>query len=124
MAQDDTAFSAILELRKIRHAEVEAESSARRKARNAPKRDDINRAAYYILLLSAREAEATGQKDVLRPRLLRLLEDAGFDKEPSAQCVQRSAGRVVTEMKRWIRNRELDREEAAGKALLSAADKE
>ena len=129
MADDtDDDLPEILIRRKRRHARTQARSTARRKARNAPRRDDLARGAYYVLLLTMDEAEKQGEIERaarIRRRMLLMMEDALFDRAASAMVLDGHADTVFQDVKAWVHQRRFaKRREAAAEAeaARSAAD--
>lgn len=124
MAHSSSILARARALQVIEHRQAQARSDAKRKARNAPKRDDINRAAYYVLLLAIREDEMDGSESQLRHRLLRLLAKAGFDEAATKPIVTRHANRAVREMEGWIHMRRPAQEPSDPSSSQSAAEQE
>ncbi|NEU14892.1 hypothetical protein G3T14_22830 [Methylobacterium sp. BTF04] len=106
MADDtDDDLPEILIRRKRKHARAQAKSTARRKARNAPRRDDLARGAYYVLLLTMDEAEKQGEierANRIRRRMLLMMEDALFDQSASAVAFDGHADTVFQDVEAWV----------------------
>jgi hypothetical protein len=122
----DDDLPEILIRRKRKHARAQANSTARRKARNAPRRDDLARAAYYVLLLTMEEAEKQGEierANRMRRRMLLMMEDALFDRAASAMAFDGHADTVLQDVKAWVGARRFAKHrEAEAEAARSAAD--
>ena len=107
-----------------KHAKAQAKSDAARKRRKAPRRDDLARCAYYVLLLMLREAEARGDTDAadrIRRLMSRIVKDALFDPKASMSIFNEHAGTVVRDLEgggamRRIAQQKLLEEEAARSA--------
>ena len=125
MADDtDDDLPEILIRRKRKHARAQAKSTARRKARNAPRRDDLARGAYYVLLLTMDEAEKQGEcerANRIRRRMLLMMEDALFDRAASALAFDGHADTVVQDVEAWVYLRRFAKRREA-EAARSAAD--
>ena len=127
MADDtDDDLPEILIRRKRKHARAQATSVAKRKAKNAPRRDDLARAAYYVLLLIMKEAEAHDEIERahrIRHRMLLLMQDALFDRDASAVAFDDHADTVVKDVQAWAAMRKIaKRKEADAKTIQSAAE--
>jgi hypothetical protein len=127
MADDtDDDLPEILIRRKRKHARAQAASVAKRKANNAPRRDDLARAAYYVLLLTMEEAEKEGDIERahrIRHRVLLTMQDAFFDRTASAIAFDDHADTVVKDVKAWVAMRKIaKRKEADAEAARSAAE--
>jgi hypothetical protein len=120
----DDDLPEILIRRKRKHARAQASSTARRKARNAPRRDDLARAAYYVLLLTLDEAEKQGEierANRMRRRMLLMMEDALFDRAASAMAFDGHGDTVIQDVKAWVGARRFAKCRGA-EAARSAAD--
>lgn len=125
MADDtDDDLPEILIRRKRKHARAQAKSTARRKARNAPRRDDLARGAYYVLLLTMEEAKRQGEIERasrMRRRILLMMKDALFDRAASATAFDGYADTVIEDVKAWVGTRRFAKRREA-EAARSAAD--
>lgn len=102
------------------HAEAQGRSDTKRRERNAPRRDDLARAAYYALLLAYREAlglENERNAGRIRRSVLGKLEKAGFDVEATAAIFDDHAGSADRDLDAWIAARKI----AKGKAAAQSA---
>ena len=108
------------EVRNRLHAEAQVRSDTKRRERNAPRRDDLARAAYYALLLAYREAlglENERYAGRIRCSVLGKLEMAGFDVEATAAIFDDHAGSAEGDLDAWIAARKI----AKGKAAAQSA---
>ena len=110
MAKDATPFSAVREVRKTRHAEVQAGSNARRKQRNAPRRDDIARIALFTVLMQYRGSKHDAARAVVRTAILDLLVDAGYSREEAGAAFDAMVPRVGTDLDNYFMKRDVDDE--------------
>ena len=133
MAQSDTAFVAAEVGRKARHAEVAADSNARRKARNAPRRDDIARIALFTVLMQYRGSKHDGARTVVRTAILDLLVDAGYSREEAGAAFDAMVPRVGEDLDSYFMKRDIGdeirnvwraRNGMRPRHVLSAADTE
>ncbi|MBA9069883.1 hypothetical protein FHR71_003644 [Methylobacterium sp. RAS18] len=102
------------------HAEAQGRSDNKRRERNAPRRDDLARAAYYALLLAYREAlglEKERNAGRIRRSVLSKLEDAGFDVQATAAIFDDHARSAERDLDAWIAARKI----AKGKAAAQSA---
>jgi hypothetical protein len=124
----DDDLPEIVYRRKRKHAKAQAASVAKRKASNAPRRDDLARAAYYVLLLTIEDAEKQGEierANRMRRRMLLMMQDAKFDRAASAVIIDDHADTVVKDVEAWVDMRRIAKQkEADAQALRSAAEKE
>ena len=122
----DDDFPEILIRRKRKHARAQAASVAKRKANNAPRRDDLAHAAYYVLLLTMDEAEKQGEierANRMRRRMLLMMQDALFDHDASAVVFDDHADTVVRDVQAWVTMHKIaKRQEADSNAAQSAAE--
>ncbi|MCJ2123130.1 hypothetical protein [Methylobacterium sp. J-077] len=106
-----------------RHAAAQLRSEAKRKARNAPRRDDLNRAGYYILLLTILEAEAQGEIERaqrLRRRMRLVLDDAGFAADVSVAVFDQHVRTAIEDLKGWVGMRRIARAKTIAAAETEA----
>lgn len=126
MAKDNDDLSEILFRRARKHAKAQAKSAAKLKQARIPRRDDLNRAAYYVLLLTYRKAMGTGeveQANRLRRRMMLAMEDALFDPGACARLFEDHAETVFKDIEAWVGMRRIARnKEDAEDAEVSAAE--
>jgi hypothetical protein len=122
----DDDLPEIVYRRKRKHAKAQAASVAKRKASNAPRRDDLARAAYYVLFLTIEDAEKQGEierANRMRRRMLLMMQDAKFDRAASAVIIDDHADTVVKDVEAWVDMRRIAKQkEADAQALRSAAE--
>jgi hypothetical protein len=122
----DDDLPEIVYRRKRKHAKAQAASVAKRKASNAPRRDDLARAAYYVLLLTIEDAEKQGEierANRMRRRMLLMMQDAKFDRAASAVIIDDHADTVVKDVEAWVGMRRIAKQkEADAQTLRSAAE--
>lgn len=110
MPNDKPAFSTVREVRKRRHAEVSAESAAKRKGRNAPRRDDVARIALFVTLMQYRGSNHDTARAAVRKALVGLLTDAGYCPEEAGSVFDKMVGRVGTDLDNYFMKRETGRD--------------
>jgi hypothetical protein len=122
----DDDLPEIVYRRKRKHAKAQAANVAKRKASNAPRRDDLARAAYYVLLLTIEDAEKQGEierANRMRRRMLLMMQDAKFDRAASAVIIDDHADTVVKDVEAWVGMRRIAKQkEADAQTLRSAAE--
>lgn len=89
--------------RKRKRAEAQARSVAKRKERNAPGRDDLGRAAYYVLLgLFSDEGTGKDLREGIQLQMMALMKRAGFDLvEANAAFLKDSRG-TLDSLNGWL----------------------
>ncbi|WP_342167077.1 hypothetical protein [Methylobacterium sp. SD21] len=110
MPNDKPAFSTIQEVRKRRHAEVSAESAAKRKGRNAPRRDDVARIALFVTLTQYRGSNHDTARALIRKALMSLLTDAGYCPEEAGAVFDAMVQRVGSDLDSYFMKRGIGRE--------------
>ncbi|WP_336489762.1 hypothetical protein [Methylobacterium nigriterrae] len=115
--------------RKERHAAVEAASAGRRKARKAPRREDVARAGLFIILMQYRGSRHDSSRAVVRDTLIELLTDAGFSRDETARVFDDLTDGFGPDLDRWLMLRGIERENEIRQrwrqrvaSVLSAAD--
>lgn len=112
--------------RNERHAAVQKVGDDNRRSRNAPRRDDLARAAYYILLLTLAETEAHHEIEKgerIRRRMRLIIEDACFDPGASMEAFDDHAETAVKDLKGWVGMRRIARRKRLeAEARRSAAE--
>ena len=92
--------------RNERHAASQAASNAKRRAKNAPRRDDMARAAYYALLMMFCDPKtAPREKARLRGATTNLPEKAGFDRAVCRDIFNGHAAEVLDCLDGWLAQR-------------------
>ena len=99
---DDDDLPEILARRKIRHRKAQARSAAKRKARNAPRRDDVARIGLFITLMQYRGSKHDGAREVVRTALVDLLVDAGFDRDEAGRTFDGMVPRVGSDLDGYL----------------------
>ncbi|MCJ2025179.1 hypothetical protein [Methylobacterium sp. J-067] len=110
MPNDKPAFSTIQEVRKRRHAEVSAESAAKRKGRNAPRRDDVARVALFVTLMQYRGSNHDTARAVVRKALMSLLTDAGYCPKEADAVFDAMVQRIGPDLDSYLMKRGISRE--------------
>ena len=109
-----------------RNAAVQMVGDKARRERSAPRRDDLARAAYYLLLLMLAEARAQGEIEKggrIRRHMRLIMEDTLFDPEASMKAFDDHAETVVRDLKGWAgMRRNAQRQRLEAEAAQSAAE--
>ncbi|SFN03431.1 hypothetical protein, partial [Methylobacterium pseudosasicola] len=106
MSDDDDIYSF---RRKEKHAKAQARSTALRKKRNAPGRDDLGRAAYYVLLGLYNDPKiAKEQKTAIQGQILALMKEAGFDVFEANVAFLKDARGVLDSLNGWLCRRYME----------------
>ncbi|MCJ2074731.1 hypothetical protein MKK68_03570 [Methylobacterium sp. E-016] len=92
--------------RNERHAASQAASNAKRRSKNAPRRDDMARAAYYALLMMVVDPKIPpAEKARLLGTISNLLEKAGFDRAVCREIFKGHAATVLDNLDGWLAQR-------------------
>ncbi|TXM66908.1 hypothetical protein FV226_22790 [Methylobacterium sp. WL12] len=92
--------------RNERHAEAQGRSDAKRRGKNAPRRDDMARAAYYVLLMMFNAPKVSVEERAqLRGATTRMLKKAGFDRGAARDIFTRHAAGVIDDLDGWLAQR-------------------
>jgi hypothetical protein len=119
--------------RNERHATSQAGSNAKRKAKNAPRRDDIARIGLFLMLMQYRGSKHDGARTVVRKAMVDLLTDAGFSATQAGEVFDKMVLSVGVDLDRYfmlrriepaVRNRWRDRNGLPALPNRSAADTE
>jgi hypothetical protein len=92
--------------RNERHAASQAASNAKRKAKHAPRRDDMARAADYVLLMMFNDPKVSiEERTQLRGATTRMLKKAGFDRGAARDIFTKHAAEVIDDLDGWLAQR-------------------
>ncbi|TXM91173.1 hypothetical protein [Methylobacterium sp. WL116] len=91
--------------RNERHATSQAGSNAKRKAKNAPRRDDMARAAYYALMMYYEEAGTAADKASFKRPFVNILVKAGFPREVCSDLFESHVGSLLDDFDGWLKQR-------------------
>lgn len=95
------------------HAASQAASNKRRIDRSAPRREDMNRAAYYALLMFYEEA-ADEDRAGFRDPFINVLVRAGYSREASEASFDRHVGTLFNDLDAWLAQRWYAEEQRLG----------
>ena len=91
--------------RNERHAASQAACDEKRRARNAPRRDDMARAAYYALLMFYQEAGTKEDKASFRWPFVNLLTKAGYPSSLCDELFDRHLASLLNDLDGWLAQR-------------------
>jgi hypothetical protein len=95
--------------RKRKRADAQARSTAKRKGKGAPGRDDLGRAAYYTLLALYNDPNfPKHQKAGLQRQIMAFMEKAGFDLIEANSAFLKDARGVLDSVNGWLCRRHME----------------
>ncbi|MCJ2008082.1 hypothetical protein [Methylobacterium sp. J-092] len=91
--------------RNERHAKAQIRSDAKRREKNAPRRDDMARAAYYALMMFYEEAGTEADRASFRDPFVRVLTAAGYPPEVCSALFDGHVGSLLDDLDGWLAQR-------------------